>query len=320
MLILQDDEANQLLLVSGHGRHWDMVNESGQYSLKQLLIMRNLLFSALFLTISPFVMLAQTVPTGVSPANFHLYVLAGQSNMAGRGKVDTLDKTTHPRVWMLNKANQWVPATEPMHFDKPAVVGVGPGLAFGKLMAEQNPNSFIGLIPTAVGGSAIDAWTPGGYHEQTKNYPYDEAIKRVQLAQRAGTLHGILWHQGESDSKPELAAGYEAKLTELIGRFRQVFGSPDAPVVVGTLGDFYLLKNPAATQINAILSNLPKHVSRVGCADASGLTDGGDATHFNAESARELGRRYANAMEALETKNHESTKDKSNRSPRRRGQ
>ncbi|WP_077923116.1 sialate O-acetylesterase [Spirosoma sp. 209] len=261
-----------------------------------------LLLNAFFLSSQLSTVAQPSLPTGLDRANFHLYVLAGQSNMAGRGKVDTLDKTPHPRVWMLNKANQWVPATEPMHFDKPAVVGVGPGLAFGKLMAEQNPNAFIGLIPTAVGGSAIDAWTPGGYHEQTKNYPYDEAIKRVQLAQQAGTVHGILWHQGESDSKPDLAAGYEAKLTELIGRFRQAFGSPDVPVVVGTLGDFYLSKNPAATQINATLSNLPNRLSRVAFADASGLTDGGDATHFNAESARELGRRYANAMQALETK------------------
>jgi hypothetical protein len=262
---------------------------------------KNLLLSVFFLVSCPFITLGQTgLPAGLTPAKFHLYVLAGQSNMAGRGKVDTLDKTPHPRVWMLNKANQWVPATEPMHFDKPAVVGVGPGLAFGKEMAAQNPTAFIGLIPTAVGGSAIDAWTPGGYHEQTKNYPYDEAIKRVQIAQQSGTIHGILWHQGESDSKPELTGAYEAKLTQLIGRFRQVVNNPNVPVVVGTLGDFYVAKNPAAAQINTILVKLPGHLARVACAEATGLTDGGDVTHFNAESARELGLRYAKAMQALE--------------------
>ena len=241
----------------------------------------------------------------------HLYVLAGQSNMAGRGKVDTLDKTAHPRVWVLNQDNQWIPATEPLHFDKPAVVGVGPGLAFGKLMADADTSAagvpvFIGLIPCAVGGSAIDSWKPGGFHEQTKAYPYDEAIKRVQVAQKSGTLMGILWHQGESDSKPELVAGYEQKLTQLIGRFRQELNSPNVPaagvpVVVGTLGDFYTLKNPSATQINAILRNLPKRESRVACVEASGLTDNGDQTHFDAASARELGRRYAEAMQKLQS-------------------
>lgn len=255
----------------------------------------------IFLMNSQLIAQAQSgLPAGVTPAKFHLYVLAGQSNMAGRGAVEPIDKTPHPRVWVLNRANQWVPATEPLHFDKPDVVGVGPGLAFGKLVAEQDTSVFIGLIPTAVGGSAIDAWQPGGFHEQTKNYPYDEAIKRVQMAQQTGTLHGILWHQGESDSKPELAAVYDQKITQLIERFRQVFNSPAVPVVVGTVGDFYLAKNPAATQINNVLRNLPRHIKRVACVDASGLTDKGDQTHFDAASARELGRRYANAMRALE--------------------
>lgn len=252
------------------------------------------------------------LPAGLSPANFHLYVLAGQSNMAGRGAVETADQTPHPRVWMLNRENQWVPATDPMHFDKPDIVGVGPGLTFGKLMAEQDTTTFIGLIPTAVGGSPIDAWQPGAYYEPTKSHPYDDAIERVQLAQKTGTLHGILWHQGESDcvGSPEqtrTVAGYEQKLINLIGRFRQAFNSPFAPVVVGTLGDFYTAggpapKNPAAAQINDILRKLPKHESRVACVDASGLTDKGDATHFDTTSARELGRRYAKAMQTLEQK------------------
>ncbi|GAB2558867.1 sialate O-acetylesterase [Spirosoma areae] len=252
---------------------------------------------AVSLVMSSLDVLAQsTLPPGISPAKFHLYLLAGQSNMAGRGTVETVDKTPHSRVWVLNRDNQWVPATEPLHFDKPDVVGVGPGLAFGKLMAARDTTVFIGLIPAAAGGSAIDAWQPGGYHDQTKSHPYDEAISRAKLAQQTGTLHGILWHQGESDSKPELVATYEQKLTQLIGRFRQELTSPAVPVVVGTLGDFYVAKTPSAVQINAILRNLPKRDPRVACVDASGLTDKGDKTHFNAPSARELGRRYAEAI------------------------
>lgn len=256
---------------------------------------------AILLVMSSLNLFAQsTLPSGISPDKFHLYLLAGQSNMAGRGTVETVDKTPHPRVWVLNRANQWVPATDPLHFDKPDVVGVGPGLTFGKLMAAQDTTIFIGLIPAAAGGSAIDAWQPGGYHEQTKSYPYDESIKRAQLTQKTGTLHGILWHQGESDSKPELTATYDQKLTQLIGRFRRAFNSPAIPVVVGTLGDFYVMKTPSAAQINAILRNLPKRDPRVACVDASGMTDKGDQTHFDAPSARELGRRYAEAMQTLE--------------------
>ncbi|NIJ52491.1 sialate O-acetylesterase [Dyadobacter arcticus] len=71
---------------------------------------------------------------------FHLYLLAGQSNMAGRGAVEEQDKTTHPRVWVLTKDNIWQLATEPLHFDKPAVIGVGPGFAFAKAMADLDTN------------------------------------------------------------------------------------------------------------------------------------------------------------------------------------
>ena len=51
---------------------------------------------------------------------FHLILLVCQSNMAGRGTVEAQDKTPHPRVFMLNKAEAWVPAIDPLHFDKPA--------------------------------------------------------------------------------------------------------------------------------------------------------------------------------------------------------
>ncbi len=242
---------------------------------------------------------AQTKP--VPPKNLHLYLLAGQSNMAGRGVVDAQDRKPHPRVWVLNQQSEWVPATEPLHFDKPAVAGVGPGFSFGKTMAELDTAVAIGLIPTAVGGSAIAAWQPGGFHEQTNAHPYDDALRRLKTALPAGTLRGILWHQGESDSKPELSAVYEQKLTDLIQRFRREVGG-EIPVVVGTLGDFYVAKNPAAARINQILKNVPNRIPATACVESAGLTDGGDQTHFDAASARELGRRYAEAMRNLQKK------------------
>jgi hypothetical protein len=63
---------------------------------------------------------------------FHLILLVGQSNMGGRGTVEAQDKTPHPRVLMLNKANEWVPAIDPLHFDK-AAAGVGLGKTFATL-------------------------------------------------------------------------------------------------------------------------------------------------------------------------------------------
>src|SRR4051812_37821804 len=92
------------------------------------------------------------------PPKLKLFLLIGQSNMAGRGIPEAEDQQTHPRIWMLNKELSWVPAKDPMHFDKPAIVGVGPGFPFAKRLAEAYPSINIGLVPCAVGGSGIDDW------------------------------------------------------------------------------------------------------------------------------------------------------------------
>jgi len=232
---------------------------------------------------------------------FHLYVLAGQSNMAGRGKVQAEDNEPHPRVFMLDKDGQWQPAVDPLHFDKPGA-GVGPGLAFGKAMAQSKPNVKIGLIPCAAGGSPIAAWAPGGYHNQTKSHPYDDAIRRAKIAMQDGQIKGILWHQGESDSKRGLVESYQGSLETVIANFRRDLGDPDPdlPFVVGTLGDFVVAQEPNAGVVNGIFKRLPQTVPNTACADAAGLTCKSDNIHFNTESARVLGRRYAEQMLKLE--------------------
>ncbi|MFC1509000.1 sialate O-acetylesterase, partial [Candidatus Omnitrophota bacterium] len=55
----------------------------------------------------------------IAKEQFHLYLLIGQSNMAGRGEVGDQDRQSHPRVFTLNKDNIWIPAADPIHFDKP---------------------------------------------------------------------------------------------------------------------------------------------------------------------------------------------------------
>ncbi len=232
--------------------------------------------------------------------NFHLYLLAGQSNMAGRGNVTEQDMQTHPRVYVLNQDNEWELAKEPLHFDKPGIVGVGPGLAFGKAIAGYKERVRIGLIPCAAGGSPISSWTVGGYHDQTKSHPYDDAIIRAKAAMQNGVLKGVIWHQGESDCKPDKVQVYRAKLVELIARFRKDLGDENLPFVVAGLGDFYVAKNPNAESINRILEKIPGIVENTACVDVSGLTHKGDVLHFDSRSSRELGRRYAEQMIKLE--------------------
>jgi hypothetical protein len=231
-----------------------------------------------------------------SKVRFHLFLLVGHSNMAGRGTVTPADQTPSPRVLMLGQAGEWVPAVDPMHFDKPSVVGVGLGRTFGIKMAEANPAVTIGLIPCAVGGSPIDAWKPGVFYEPTKSHPWDDAVRRAKLALRSGTLRGILWHQGEADSTAALAPNYEAKLHDLIARLRAELSAPDVPFVAGQLGKF--ADNPwneFRKRVDQVHRDLPGKVSRTAFVSAEGLKHKGDKVHFDADSYRELGRRYAEA-------------------------
>ena len=110
---------------------------------------------------SPLQALGQDLP---AKEQFHLYLLAGQSNMAGRGIVTEQDREAHPRVLMFTQEGTWAPAVDPLHFDKP-IAGVGPGRTFGIAVAERDPTITIGLIPSAVGGSPIATWAPGGWHQ-----------------------------------------------------------------------------------------------------------------------------------------------------------
>lgn len=234
---------------------------------------------------------------------YDLYLLIGQSNMAGRGTVDAESKQIHPRVFMLNKAGQWAAATDPLHFDKPAA-GVGPGVSFGKAMADAAPGAKIGLIPCAVGGTSITLWAPGKQDPVTKTYPYDDMLKRMKLALQSGTLKGIIWHQGEADRGPKSIDLYAGRLTELVARLRKDLDAPDVPFVAGELGQLNEDNREATTKFNEILSGLTKTITHYACVSAEGLTDRGDHLHFNSESARKFGVRYAEGMQKMQVEDN----------------
>ena len=238
---------------------------------------------------------AGTAPQRAEPARLRLFLLAGQSNMAGRGAVDPQDRVENARVLMLNRRREWVPAVEPMHFDKP-IAGVGPGRAFGLAIAETDSASAIGLIPAAVGGSPIASWEPGALDAATSTHPYDDAIKRARAAMASGTLEAILWHQGESDSREPMASAYGARLRALINRFRADLGAPSLPFVIGQLGRFQGAPWGATrASVDSVHRALASEMRNVVFVSSEGLTDKGDTTHFDAASARALGRRFAEA-------------------------
>ena len=233
-----------------------------------------------------------TASTQTAPAAMKIFLLIGQSNMAGRGGVEAEDKAPHPRVFMLNRELAWLPAVDPLHFDKPERIGTGLGKTFGAVLAGADPAAVIGLVPAAFGGSALDEWTPGAPH-------YINAVTRVREALKRGQLAGILWHQGESDRAPDKAATYAGRFAKFIAQLRADLGAPDVPVVVGEIGRFC----PHAGPVNAAIRQLPGLVPHCALVTAEGLTgrpEEPEVLHFETAAFRELGRRYAKAWQALQ--------------------
>ncbi|MCA9138931.1 MAG: sulfatase-like hydrolase/transferase [Planctomycetales bacterium] len=230
--------------------------------------------------------------------DFHLFLLAGQSNMAGRGKVEPQDKYPDANILMLDRDGQWLPATDPLHFDKP-IAGVGIGRGFARQYASDHPGVTIGLVPCAVGGSPIASWTPGGYHDQTKSHPYDDALPRIKTALRDGTFKGILWHQGESDCKPGAADTYKENLTQLFGRFRDLVGA-ETPIMIGGLAQ-YDLPNWSAyrKQVDQAHRDIATELPECAFVESTDLTLNQDNVHFDRESLLEFGSRYAAALDQI---------------------
>ncbi|MEO8961076.1 MAG: sialate O-acetylesterase, partial [Ginsengibacter sp.] len=232
-------------------------------------------------------------------SSFDLYLLIGQSNMAGRGVItEKFKEEGNANVFMLTKEYSWVPAKNPLHFDKPTIAGVGPGLSFGLAIEKAKPSHKIGLIPCAVGGTSIDVWEPGAFDKATKTHPYDDMLLRLDTALKSGVLRGILWLQGESDSSPEKAPTYLQKLEKLIHEIRDIAGNDKVPFVAGQLGRY----KAQYQHINHVLKLLPAEVPYTGVASSKGLTDKGDQTHFNSESQQKMGRRMAKEMKSIQKK------------------
>jgi hypothetical protein len=227
--------------------------------------------------------------------DFHVIILAGQSNMAGRGKVDDEARKPHPRVFSLNKENQWQPAVDPLHWDKSAA-GVGFGKTFAEIVAEANPGISIGLVPTACGGSPISTWSPGQSWVQTKSNPWDDSISRARRTLQDGTLKAILWHQGESDSNAKDAGEYAKRLEDLITRFRAELNAPELPFIIGQLGRFPEKPwDEHREKVHAAQQEVARKMKNVRFVSApDGLTSG-DKVHFDTRSLRIMAKGYADA-------------------------
>ncbi len=222
-------------------------------------------------------------------SEMNIFLLIGQSNMAGRGAPGEVASLQHPNIRMF-RDGQWVQAETPLHTDKPEIAGVGPAMSFAVEMLKQDPDAIIGLVPCAVGGTPLSRWMPGADL-------YNNAVAAAREALSFGTLKGILWHQGEADSHTqEDAETYGQRLEEMIAVLRADLAAPEVPFIAGELGAFICDYDDGCDFfeiVNNRLRQLSETVPLYACVSAADLKDKGDHIHFDSASSREFGERYA---------------------------
>ncbi|KAG2663581.1 hypothetical protein I3760_16G038400 [Carya illinoinensis] len=239
-------------------------------------------------------------PSGHNPNN--IFLLAGQSNMAGRGGVYNDTKTSllkwdgkvppqctlTPNILTLSLNKTWDIARDPLHkeIDNLKTCGVGPGMPFSNEMLARRPDlGVIGLVPCAIGGTKIEKWQKG-------TTLYNQLVDRARAARESGgNIRALLWYQGESDCGEQDSMLYKGRLEKFFNDVRQDLNSPDLPIilVVISAGEGNFLRNVRDAQLSINLKNVV-HV------DAMGLTLLPDRLHLDTKSAVNIGQKLADSF------------------------
>lgn len=227
-------------------------------------------------------------------ANTWVFILAGQSNMAGRGNIEEQDTVKHPRIWSINAAGEVISAQEPLHFYEPRSAGLDCGMSFGRSLLGALPDSIhVLLIPAAVGGSPIDKWLGDSLHRNVRLM--SNFREKVAIAKKEGEIKAVLWHQGEGDASPELIPSYRDKTKSLFTTFRTMAGNNSLLILTAETGSYGKNKENRDLINAAIYAHAMSDANTVMVSSAE-LPHKGDETHFNSQSLRILGQRYAAAF------------------------
>ncbi|MES1197751.1 MAG: sialate O-acetylesterase [Chitinophagaceae bacterium] len=228
--------------------------------------------------------------------NFYIFILAGQSNMAGRGFVQPADTVSSINVLTLGKDNEWLYAKEPLHYYEPTRTGLDCGLSFGKTISKlYGKNITIGIVPCAIGGSSIEQWLGDSTYRNVTLY--SNLLKKAKVASQYGTIRGILWHQGESNATASSYKNYKKKLQSFIQKLRNDLGNAYLPFYAGELASFLNKATyTAADSVNRDLHILSETMNKMFIINTSDLTSLKDTLHFDSRSQRLMGKRFARAV------------------------
>lgn len=248
---------------------------------------------------------------------FYIFLCFGQSNMEGNAKYEPQDTVTDNRFKVMEAADcpglnrkqgNWYTATPPLCRCN---TGLTPVDYFGRtLLATLPADVKIGIVHVAVAGCKIElfqkdsfpsyaAAAPGWMKNIITAYggnPYERLVQIAKLAQKDGIIKGILLHQGESNTNDstwpvKVKAVYNSLLKDL------QLDADAVPLLAGEVVNAD--QGGVCASMNNIIDRLPETISTARIISSAGCTAGPDHLHFNAAGYRELGRRYAAAVQPL---------------------
>ena len=176
-----------------------------------------------------------------------LFILAGQSNMSGRGDMPAHPQPINPRVFVFGNDYRWHYAREPMDaainqvdpVSRDGNAGYSLATAFANTLLKKDSSLIIGFIPCARGATSIEKWQ----RNLSENSLYGSCLKRARAASTMGKIVGLLFYQGEADAlDPEVYPQrkpspfkWAEKFSRFVHDIRSDLGLPNLPIVFAQL-------------------------------------------------------------------------------------
>ena len=205
-----------------------------------------------------------------SNSAYHLFILSGQSNMAG-----------------LRPEESFIPEVEE---------------AFGK--------DHVIVVKDALGGQPIRRWctdweAADGSRPESTGDLYQRLMEKVQAVTVGKEIQTVtfIWMQGERDAKEKHGDVYKKSLEGLLNQLSSDLNRDDINVVIGRLSDFDMknTKYPHWSLIREQQAAFAQDGSRRTLVNTDDLNDGvnrrgkeiSNDLHYSASGYVELGRRFA---------------------------
>ena len=210
-----------------------------------------------------------------------VYLCAGQSNMKGarsqKSKLPPELRKVQENVFVFDGA-EWRRL-------EPAEQGFGPEISFAAQMQAARGKP-VGIIKYSKGGTSLARdWDP-----QDQASLYAQFRHRVETARQSMPiqLKGMIWMQGERDSRDEaMASAYRENLENLINTVRRDLKCPQMGFVAGRVNPLY----PFVDQVRSGQESC--RAEKYAIIDCDDLGKYDDNLHYDTPGIVEMGRRFA---------------------------